>query len=87
MIITEQAKQYLLDISMQGTAKAFHLFATDTCCGAGVGMKIVPKKEIDYIEVEGLSFKFAPDMLLFLHGMVIDIIEVAGLKTIEIKTK
>ena len=74
MTITEQAKAHLLSISNNGASKAFHLFATDTCCGKGVGMKIVPKKDdTPYIDVDGLAFKFAADMLMQLHGLVIDV--------------
>lgn len=87
MTITEQAKQYMHEISNGGKTKAFHLFATDTCCGKGVGMKVMPKKDVSYVEVDGLSFKFEREILLQLHGMIIDVTEVAGNKTFDIMTK
>lgn len=87
MIITDQAKQFMLELSDQGTTKAFHLFSTDTCCGKGVGLKIVPKKHTDYIEVEGLSFKFEREMLFMLHGMVIDVVETDGQQNIQVQTQ
>jgi Fe-S cluster assembly iron-binding protein IscA len=86
MIITERAKQYMYELSEDGQSKAFHLFLSETCCGNGVGLKIMPKKERKYVEVDGLAFHFERDMLLFLHGMVIDTIEANGNITINIQT-
>lgn len=86
MQLTDKAKTYLLQATDFGTKKVVHLFRTETCCGFGVGASIKSKKQqASYVIVEDIPFQFDPDMLLALHGMIIDTININGTTTLQIK--
>ena len=85
MTITDRAKMFMRQAT--GTERIYYLFATETCCGAGVGAMLKKRRDdVTYIEIEGIPFQFEQAMLLSLHGMIIDVEQDAGKETLIIHT-